>query len=156
MPYLALLNALSNNSSQQTILFAVIALFALVSAIPAPQQPVARQPIEPRQAGVGPASADDLEAASEDKDLKGASSFGYGYYGYPGYGYGGYGYGYPGYYGYGREFHFTPCPHLILPSYLSLSFTQVDTRTTATEDCTEDTGTKRVCLQHRSRRFRVP
>ncbi|XP_021696418.1 shematrin-like protein 1 isoform X2 [Aedes aegypti] len=86
-------------SFKATILFAVIALFALVSAIPAPQQPAARQPIAPRPAGVGPAPADDLEAASEDKDLKGASSFGYGYYGYPGY-YGGY-YGYPGYYGYG-------------------------------------------------------
>ncbi|XP_062553595.1 prisilkin-39-like isoform X1 [Armigeres subalbatus] len=89
-------------SFKATLLFAFIALFALVSAIPAPQQPGARQPIAPRPAGVGPAPADDLEAASEDKDLKGASSFGYGYYGYPGY-YGGY-YGYPGYYGYGRGY----------------------------------------------------
>lgn len=86
-------------SFKATILFAVVALFALVSAIPAPQQPAARQPIAPHPAGAAPAPADDLEAASEDKDLKGASSFGYGYYGgYPGY-YGGY-YGYPGY-GYG-------------------------------------------------------
>ncbi|XP_065086263.1 uncharacterized protein LOC135708183 isoform X2 [Ochlerotatus camptorhynchus] len=85
-------------SFKATIIFAVVALFAIVSAIPAPQQPAARQPIAP---GAGPAPADDLDAGSEDKDLKGASSFGYGYYGYPNY-YGGYYGGYPGYgYGYG-------------------------------------------------------
>ncbi|XP_055627691.1 scale keratin-like isoform X2 [Toxorhynchites rutilus septentrionalis] len=91
-------------SFKVTILFVVVALLALVSAIPAPQQP-ARQPIAPGPVGAAP--ADDLEAASEDKDLKGASSYGYGFYGgYPGY-YGGYypysysyGYGYP-YYRYG-------------------------------------------------------
>ncbi|XP_058066489.1 uncharacterized protein LOC131216097 isoform X2 [Anopheles bellator] len=91
-----------------TILFAFVALFALVSAIPAPQQPVAaRQQIEPRPVAAAPDAADELEAGADDKDLKGASSFGYGYYGYPGYGYGyypgyaySYGWGYP-YYRYG-------------------------------------------------------
>uniref|UniRef100_A0A1Q3FV44 Putative ggy family antimicrobial peptide n=1 Tax=Culex tarsalis TaxID=7177 RepID=A0A1Q3FV44_CULTA len=96
-------------SFKVTILFAVVALFALVSAIPAPQQPgAARQPIAPRPAGAAPgagSAADDLEAGSEDKDLQGASSYGYGYYGgYPGY-YGGYPYAYS--YGWGREFE--PC-----------------------------------------------
>lgn len=106
----------------------MVALFALVSAIPAPQQPgAARQPIAPRPAGAAPgagSAADDLEAGSEDKDLQGASSYGYGYYGgYPGGYYGGYPYGYS--YGWGREFEtcwrgpaiFQTCPFVSLTGY---------------------------------------
>uniref|UniRef100_A0A182NJ11 Ggy family antimicrobial peptide n=1 Tax=Anopheles dirus TaxID=7168 RepID=A0A182NJ11_9DIPT len=92
-------------SFKVTLFFALVALCAIVSAIPAPQQPAAaRQAIEPRPVAAAGSldAADELEAGADDKDLKGASSFGYGYYGYPGY----YGYGgYPGYaysYGWGR------------------------------------------------------
>lgn len=111
-----------------------------MSAIPAPQQPAARQPIAP---GAGPAPADDLDGGADDKDLKGASSFGYGYYGYPSY-YGGYGYGYPGYgYGYGRELTLPiSAKRLAVTRFPFSLFQQVATHTTATEDCTEDTGTK--------------
>uniref|UniRef100_A0A2M4CPA8 Putative ggy family antimicrobial peptide n=1 Tax=Anopheles darlingi TaxID=43151 RepID=A0A2M4CPA8_ANODA len=99
-------------SFKATLFFACVALFALATAIPAPQRPVAaRQQIEPRPVAAAAASgsldaADELEAGSEDQDLKGASSYGYGYYGgFPGYGYGyypgyAYSYGYP-YYRYG-------------------------------------------------------
>ncbi|XP_055536573.1 prismalin-14-like isoform X2 [Wyeomyia smithii] len=96
-------------SFKATLLLAVVALLAIVHAIPAPQQPAARQPIVPQPLGAAPRSPDDLEAGSDDDDLKGASSYGFGYYGgYPGYGYGyggypygyGYGWGYP-YYRYG-------------------------------------------------------
>lgn len=93
----------------QTVFFAFVALFAVATAIPAPQRPkAALQQIEPRPVAAAAAgsldAADELEAGSEDQDLKGASSYGYGYYGgFPGYGYG----YYPGYaysYGWGREF----------------------------------------------------
>uniref|UniRef100_T1DER1 Putative ggy family antimicrobial peptide n=1 Tax=Anopheles aquasalis TaxID=42839 RepID=T1DER1_ANOAQ len=96
-------------SFKATIFFAFVALFALATAIPAPQRPkAALQQIEPRpvaaaaSAGGSLDAADELEAGAEDQDLKGASSYGYGYYGgFPSYGYG----YYPGYaysYGWGR------------------------------------------------------
>ena len=61
-------------------MFALFAVIVAVSALPAPQQPAeAPKPVAPVES--------DLEAGSEDKDLKGSSSYGYGYYGYPYLGY---------------------------------------------------------------------
>lgn len=84
------------------LLFAIIACaFAIPAALPQPQSP-GESPLEQRQS-IENREIEPLEAAVEqNQDLKGSSSYGYGFYGYPGYGYPGlyrpyyYGsYGYP-------------------------------------------------------------
>lgn len=87
----------------------MVAVIAFVSAVPAPQQPRQIAP-RPEPKNINP-DAEQIEG-SDDKDLKGSASYGYGYYGGPGYGgYGwpySYSYGYPSY-GFGYYGHCTYC-----------------------------------------------
>lgn len=81
-------------------LFVLLAVVAVVTAVPAPQFQ------QPRQVAPGPQpkninpDAEQLAGSNDEQDLKASASYGYGYYGgYPG-GYG-YGHGYPYSYSYG-------------------------------------------------------